>query len=164
MIAMTESVPTLLVDVQIALSESELDESEEPPGAPELTAWANAAYAAVSDLSTEVTIRVVDCDEIIALNRDYRHKDKATNVLSFPFEIDPDIDIALLGDIVICHSVIATEAAQQGKSVRNHYAHMVTHGVLHLCGYDHQENHAANEMEALETKILATQGIANPYQ
>lgn len=160
---MTESTPKLLVDVQIALSEAVLDEGEEPPGAPELTAWANAAYESIRDTASEVTIRLVDTDEIVALNRDYRHKNKATNVLSFPFEIDPDIDIALLGDIVICHSVIATEAAQQGKSIHNHYAHMITHGVLHLCGYDHQDDPAAELMEALETNILAAQGIANPY-
>jgi probable rRNA maturation factor len=160
---MIELAHKLLVDVQIALSDTELDEGEEPPGVPQLTAWANAAYESISDVSSEVTIRLVDSDEIITLNRDYRHKDKATNVLSFPFEVAPGIDIALLGDIVICHSVIAKEAAQQGKSVNNHYAHMVTHGVLHLCGYDHQDDPAAEKMETLETNILAAQGIANPY-
>ena len=163
MTVMTKSEATLMVDVQIAVSEAEISESEEPPNAQALSDWANAAYQSVSSTPTEVTIRLVDVAEIVALNRDYRNKDQATNVLSFPVEIDPDIDLALLGDMVICHSIIVQEAIQQGKQVPEHYAHMVTHGLLHLCGYDHLDDTTAEQMESLEINILADQGIANPY-
>lgn len=158
----------LEVDVQNALTDSLAQESEEPPSPAQLVSWANAAYAHVATAPSEMTIRLVDTAEITALNHDYRQKDKATNVLSFPVELDPilrsELDINLLGDVIICHAVIVSEAQQQAKSIHHHYAHMVTHGVLHLCGYDHQDDIMANEMESLETVILAQQGIANPYQ
>ena len=115
----------------------------------------------------ELTIRVVDADEMTKLNRDYRHKDMVTNVLSFPFEMPEGIDDSeaaeLLGDIVICAEVVESEAQEQGKNSQAHWAHMVTHGVLHLLGYDHIEAAEADEMEALEAQILGAQGYANPY-
>lgn len=163
MIAMTDAASSLVVDVQVALSEADLKEGEEPPSAAQIEEWAAAAYQAVGSGANEVTIRLVSTDEIISLNRDYRNQDKATNVLSFAFEIDADIDVALLGDVVICHSVIVQEAQAQSKASKDHYAHMVTHGILHLCGYDHEEPDAAEQMESFEIKILAAQGIANPY-
>lgn len=167
-IAMTKTL--VLVDVQNALS----DESEEPPSAKLLSTWANLAYSAVAASPTEVTIRLVDEGEMSELNQAYRGKSGTTNVLSFPFESEfeqivetgqllaepiPD----LLGDIVICHNVIHQEAHEQNKTTLNHYAHMVTHGVLHLCGYDHLNDDEAEEMEALEVKILAQSHIENPY-
>lgn len=161
---MTESAANLVVDVQMALTDSEINESEEPPSAESLTTWAGNAYRAVSETATELTVRVVDNEEIVALNQAYRDKQSPTNVLSFPFQASPEVDIALLGDVVICHPVLVAEARQQAKSLTAHYAHMVTHGVLHLCGYGHQDDASAQQMESLEISILAAQGIANPYQ
>jgi len=157
--------PLLMVDVQNALH---LSHDSVIANTEQLSDWANLAYASIRDSENEVTIRLVEEDEITQLNRDYRGKDKPTNVLSFPFESDfdlPDADIEfnLLGDVIICHSVIAKEAHEQSKSVLDHYAHMVIHGVLHLCGYDHQDDASAEIMEALEVQILAKRNIANPY-
>lgn len=162
----------LTVDIQTALSEQECAESDEPPSAEQLTSWARVAYDAVGNEPNEVTIRLCDEVEITNLNREFRGKDKPTNVLSFPVELDDDIPAelyeeigaGLLGDIVICHCVIAQEAEQQQKTLNDHYAHMVTHGILHLCGYDHQDDVSAEEMESLETLVLAKNNIANPYQ
>jgi len=121
----------------------------------------------------ELTIRIVDKDEIQALNKSYRHQDKVTNVLSFPFEpmtleaISADIQpvkIPLLGDIVICHDVVIEQAQQQHKLVQHHWAHMVVHGVLHLLSYDHINDEDAGIMEALEVTILQQLAISDPYQ
>ena len=111
----------------------------------------------------EVAIRVVDTDEGQSLNRDYRGKDYATNVLSFPAELPPGVDLPLIGDLAICAPVVAREAAEQGKKPRDHWAHLTVHGTLHLLGYDHIEDTDAEAMETLETRILATLGIADPY-
>ena len=110
---MTESAANLVVDVQMALTDSEINESEEPPSAESLTTWAGNAYRAVSETATELTVRVVDNEEIVALNQAYRDKQSPTNVLSFPFQASPEVDIALLGDVVICHPVLVAEARQQ---------------------------------------------------
>lgn len=162
---LSQSPDALLeVDVQYALaSDEESDKNEEPPSAQQLAQWANIAYQSVRSTPSEITIRLVAEDEITVLNRDYRTKDKPTNVLSFAFEIDPDIEFELLGDIVICHPVIVQEAREQNKSIADHYAHMVTHGVLHLCGYDHEDEASAAQMEGLETRVLASSNIADPY-
>lgn len=109
----------------------------------------------------ELTIRIVDKDEIQSLNKNYRHQDKATNVLSFSFEAPEQLP--LLGDIVICHDIVVEEAKLQQKSVIDHWAHMVIHGVLHLKGYDHIKDAEADTMEALEIHILEQLGIDNPY-
>lgn len=116
--------------------------------------------------NAEVTIRIVDKDEIKALNSTYRHKNKPTNVLSFPFEMpeDVDIDIPILGDIIICAEVIIEEAQEQGKSANAHWAHMTVHGILHLLGYDHENNEDAEKMEAEEIGILKELGFDNPYE
>ena len=112
----------------------------------------------------ELTVRVVDEAEITALNRQYRGKDGATNVLSFPYEGIPGVDTALLGDIVICAPVVASEAVAQDKPLDAHWAHIVVHGVLHLLGYDHQHDDHAHEMETRETDLLANLGYPDPYQ
>jgi probable rRNA maturation factor len=126
--------------------------------------WVEAVLSQHDDL-VEMTIRISDRDEITQLNRDYRGKDKATNVLSFPFETPAEIDeLALLGDVVICAEVVMDEAQQQQKSIEAHWAHMVIHGTLHLLGYDHMDDTEANEMELLEISILAELGYSNPYQ
>lgn len=174
------TVDRLLVDVQNALSQSPLSSNMTLPSVDQISRWANLAYRAVSQQSSEVTIRLVDVAEITQLNREYRHKDKATNVLSFPFEADfplvggmmgqllDDTEsdpfvLDLLGDIVVCCDVIEKEAVEQSKKTADHYAHMIIHGVLHLCGYDHINEQDAEQMESLEVSILAQAQIQNPY-
>lgn len=126
--------------------------------------WVDAALrGAKRRKATELSIRIVDTDEGRALNRDYRGKDYATNVLSFEAELPPDLKLPLIGDLAICAPVVAREAAEQGKRERDHWAHLTVHGVLHLLGYDHIEDAEAEVMEALETRILAALGIADPY-
>ncbi|RUO21989.1 rRNA maturation RNase YbeY [Aliidiomarina haloalkalitolerans] len=138
------------------------------PSTEQLTAWAEAALAAVDQSDAELTIRVTDDAEVQELNRDYRGKDKPTNVLSFPFVADlpegAEFDIPLLGDIIIAEPTVAAEAAAQGKVYWHHFAHLVVHGTLHLLGYDHIEEQQAEAMEALERVILAGLGIPDPYQ
>lgn len=122
---------------------------------------------------TSLTLRVVDEAESQDLNKQYRHKDKPTNVLSFPnsahFTLPPDAEIQTeylnhLGDVVMCHPVIEREALEQHKSLRDHYTHLLIHGVLHLLGYDHENETDAIEMEQLEINLLETLHIANPYR
>ncbi|WP_028238690.1 rRNA maturation RNase YbeY [Stutzerimonas azotifigens] len=113
---------------------------------------------------SELTIRLVDEAEGRELNRTWRHKDYATNVLSFPAEVPEGIlDIPLLGDLVICVPVVEREAAEQGKALEAHWAHLVIHGCLHLLGYDHIDDDEAEEMEALERQLLAELGHPDPY-
>ena len=158
----------VLVDVQNALTEY----SNYIPSDELLSSWVNLAYTTVAASPTEVTVRLVDEDEMAELNQAYRGKPGTTNVLSFVFENEFDAEPEsiqaesipdLLGDIVICHKVVVKEALEQNKTEHNHYAHMVAHGVLHLCGYDHMNDEEAEEMEALEVKILAQSHIENPY-
>ena len=158
--------PTLHIDVQNVLaSESDLSAV---PSTDDFKGWANTAYGVVVSLldlpcENEFTLRIVEEAEISQLNGDFRGKTKPTNVLSFPFEVPTGLDIALLGDVVICHQVVVSEAEEQSKTVRQHYAHMLTHGILHLCGYDHEEEAEAEKMEALEVQILALSAFPNPY-
>lgn len=113
---------------------------------------------------SELLIRVVDEAEIQDLNKRYRDKDRPTNVLSFPSDLPIEIDESILGDVVICTSVVTNEAAAQNKTFENHLTHMAIHGTLHLLGFDHIEESDANEMEALEIKILEKIKIDNPYE
>ncbi len=117
--------------------------------------WARAALEG----GGQVTIRLVDANEGQELNREYRSKDYATNVLSFPYEYEP----VVMGDLVICPSVVAREATEQDKPLEAHYAHLTVHGMLHLQGWDHEEDTEAEAMEAEETRILATLGYPDPY-
>ena len=126
------------------------------PLRPDFRRWARAALVG----GGQITIRLVDADEGQELNKAYRDKDYATNVLSFPYDSEPRV----VGDLVICPAVVAREAAEQGKPLAAHYAHLVVHGMLHLQGFDHEENEVeAEEMEAEERRILATLGFADPY-
>lgn len=146
-----------ILDLQLAC--------EQTGGLPDEAAfqrWLDAAVAPFQPES-EVTIRLVDEAESHELNLTYRGKDKPTNVLSFPFEAPPGIELALLGDLIICRQVVEQEAEEQGKSVEAHWAHMVVHGTLHLLGYDHIEDEEAEEMEALETEIMLALGYPDPY-
>ena len=113
----------------------------------------------------EVSVRVVDEIEMRALNSQYRGQDKATNVLSFAADqhgLPPEMH-QFLGDVVICAPIVNSEAAEQGKPAPDHWAHLVLHGTLHLLGYDHESDADAGVMESLEKKILAAQGVADPY-
>jgi probable rRNA maturation factor len=128
-----------------------------------LRKWARSA---LQDDKTkgDVTIRIVDENEMTALNETYRHKQGPTNVLSFPFLAPEEIDLPLLGDIVVCGSVVNAEALAQAKTKDAHWAHMIIHGVLHLQGYDHVAEDDAEVMEALEIKLLHDLGFDNPYE
>ncbi|SDD11203.1 rRNA maturation RNase YbeY [Aquimonas voraii] len=132
------------------------------PAAGTLRAYAEAALAGRRE-DGELSVRIVDADEGRALNRDYRDKDYATNVLSFPAELPPGVPLPILGDLVLCAPVIAREAEEQGKPLKHHYAHMLVHGVLHLLGHDHMEETEAEAMEAIEREVLAGLGIPDPY-
>jgi len=149
---MTVPVP---VSKRLNLSVQYVSRTPWVPERSDVRRWARAAL----DGGGQITVRFVDDEEGRALNRDYRGKDYATNVLSFPYETDP----VVLGDLVIAPAVCAREAAEQGKAVADHMAHLVVHGVLHLSGYDHESDAEAEAMEALEGEILAGLGIADPY-
>ena len=154
---------TAIIDYQQAYEGEEAILADIPTSS-ELERWANVvlAYEGVSE--HEVTVRFTDEVESQALNFEYRGKEKPTNVLSFPFEAPPGIEMNLLGDLVICAPVISREAKEQQKAVVNHYAHMTVHGLLHLMGYDHIKDADAEEMESKEIEILAQLGIDDPYQ
>ena len=132
------------------------------PAAGTLRAYAEAALAGRRE-DGELSVRIVDAEEGRALNRDYRDKDYATNVLSFPAELPPGVPLPILGDLVLCAPVIAREAEEQGKPLKHHYAHMLVHGVLHLLGHDHMDEAEAEAMEAIEREVLAGLGIPDPY-
>ncbi|WP_347261603.1 rRNA maturation RNase YbeY [Rudaea sp.] len=125
--------------------------------------WVRAALSGRRRGRTGVNIALLDSDPARELNLRYRGKDYATNVLSFAYEPAPREKSGLLGDLVLCPPVVAREAAEQGKRVRDHYAHLTVHGVLHLLGYDHENEREARKMEAIERDVLAGLGIADPY-
>ncbi len=124
--------------------------------------WCNTAAKELDD-NMEMTIRITDEAEMQTLNNTYRNKNQPTNVLSFAVDLPEDIDLPLLGDIVICAPVVNREAGEQNKSNVSHWAHIVVHGTLHLLGYDHVEEHEADEMENKEILILQKLGYKNPY-
>ncbi|EGU60449.1 metal-binding heat shock protein [Vibrio nigripulchritudo ATCC 27043] len=132
------------------------------PSEAQLNEWLSKTVSQFQK-DAEVTIRIVDEEESHQLNHEYRGKDKPTNVLSFPFEAPPGIEMDLLGDLIICKQVVEVEAKEQEKTVLAHWAHMVVHGSLHLLGYDHIEDEEAEEMESLETEIMQSMGFEDPY-
>ena len=155
--ALKPGVTMIELDMQLASEAADL------PGEADLRHWCELALRQRS-ADSELTIRVVDEAEARELNHTWRHKDYATNVLSFPADIpDGILDIPLLGDLVICAPVVAREAAEQGKLLTAHWAHLVIHGCLHLLGYDHIEEAEAQEMETLERELLAELGHPDPY-
>ena len=136
------------------------------PSIENIQKWVEAAYQ--GDSNTSLCIRIVDAVEGEKLNKAYRGKAYATNVLSFPFERPPipaeaSLPSLHLGDLVLCESVIQHEAREQQKTPMQHWAHLIIHGVLHLQGYDHITENEAYQMEALEMQLLEHLGIANPY-
>ena len=145
--------PELALSIQFATQ-------AEHPGRADFRRWAKAA------MQTDVmaTLRIVDAEEGLSLNHDYRGKDYATNVLTFEYGADPESD-ALMGDIVLCAPVVEREAREQGKNLAAHYAHLTVHGMLHLQGYDHETSEAdATAMEAIESFIMQALGFPHPYQ
>ena len=147
----------MIIDLQIAC-----EQESGLPTAAQIEQWATAAVQPQSD-EVEMTVRIVDEAESHALNLNYRGKDRPTNVLSFPFECPDEVELPLLGDLVICRQVVEREAQEQEKPLMAHWAHMVVHGSLHLLGYDHIEDDEAEEMESLETQIMTELGFADPY-
>ena len=144
------------VDLQLAYHD------EGTPSAAEIRTWAKAALKQLRD-NSELSVRIVDETESAALNKRWRNTGGPTNVLSFPAGDIPGPVPGPLGDIVICAPVVAREAARQKKKLDAHWAHMVVHGCLHLLGYDHADQHDAEEMEGLEISILENLGFDNPY-
>lgn len=132
------------------------------PAAISFRRWAAAALDG-RIREADLAIRLVDDREGRSLNRHYRGKDYPTNVLSFPADLPEGVKLPLLGDLVICAPVVAREAAEQNKKLNAHYAHLTVHGILHLLGWDHEDDREAECMEQLEREILATLGIADPY-
>lgn len=149
---MTAAVPTLVLNIQYASADEDL------PGRADLRRWAKAAL--VGDVVA--TLRIVDAEEGHELNKAYRRKDYATNVLTFAYGAETE-DGPLSGDIVLCAPVVAREAAEQGKPLAAHYAHLVVHGMLHLQGYDHERKNEAVTMESVETFIMRRMGYPDPY-
>lgn len=139
-----------MMDVQYATEVATL------PTTSQFKRWARAALR----VDTEATLRIVDEAEGRQLNRDYRGKDYATNVLTFPLAEEPH----LMGDIVLCAPVVLREANEQHKSAEAHYAHLIVHGILHLHGYDHETEPEAELMEMLETEIVTKLGYPDPYK
>ncbi len=148
---------TNYVDIQVACT------SEDPPDEDSIRRWVNAAIRNERK-SAELSVRIVENDESQALNEQYRDANGPTNVLSFPFEAQIPEPLDLIGDLVICAPVVATEAKQQHKDLEAHWAHMTVHGVLHLLGYTHNNDQDALIMESLETEILQGLGYPPPYE
>ncbi|MEL4890186.1 rRNA maturation RNase YbeY [Xanthomonas protegens] len=157
---MTKGPVRLDVGVSYALPRAGL------PAAPSFRKWVAAALKG-RIREADLAIRLVDDREGRALNLHYRGKDYATNVLSFPAELPEGlpkgVKLPLLGDLVICAPVVAREAAEQDKPLSAHYAHLTVHGVLHLLGWDHEDDKEAEAMEQLEREILADLGVSDPY-
>ena len=148
----------IILDLQIAT-----DDNQNLPTEEQIMQWLNVILPQFMD-NAEITIRIVDEQESQQLNNTYRHKDKPTNVLSFPFESPIEIEVPLLGDLIICKQVVEAEAKEQHKSLTAHWAHMIVHGCLHLLGYDHILDEKAEEMENIEIDIMQQLGFNNPYQ
>jgi len=152
-----------VVDVVLQIAADSTDTPEEST----VVEWIESAIAKMGVGSVgELTVRLVDEDESAELNGRYRQKDYPTNVLSFPFEVPPDMPAEIefpLGDIVVCAPVVERESREQKKELKAHWAHMIVHGVLHLLGMDHVEDGGAREMESKEVEILAGLGFRDPY-
>ncbi len=142
--------------------------ADDNPHIDQLTRWVNAVLQTIPDkisnTQNEVTIRIVDNEESAELNEHYREKKGPTNVLSFPDDPIVGFESDSLGDIILCAPLIKKEAAEQGKTLESHWAHLIIHGVLHVLGYDHIEEEDATVMEGLEVKVMQQLDYPNPYQ
>ena len=156
--APSRSIPDLILSLSYAVPRTGI------PAVRSFRRWLAAAlHGAGRRQATEVCIRMVDWEESRAFNRDYRGRDRPTNVLSFAADLPPLLQSPLIGDLVICAPLVMDEAVAQGKRPRDHFAHLTVHGTLHLLGYDHLTDTEADQMEALEVRILAALGIPDPY-
>ena len=145
----------------------DLDIQREVEGLPkdqELVKWVKEVLTLEQHGDTELTIRFVSEEESAELNNQYRNKKNSTNILSFPFEMPEEVELNLLGDLIVCSDIVKKEAAEQQKEELAHWAHMIVHGTLHLLGYDHLTGADANVMEAKEIKILSQLGYSDPYR
>lgn len=154
----------LTLELQIATQQA-----DDLPSQSQMQLWLQTALTvAYSDAFVSLSLRVVDLDEMQQLNSQYRGRNYATNVLSFPFTCEDETILdeldGYIGDVAICWPVVKKEAIEQGKSLNAHFAHMLIHATLHLCGYDHIDPLEAQKMEALEVSLLSRHGIANPYK
>ena len=146
-----------VLDIQVVSQSKQLPDQEQ------FQYWVDAVLNDGSE-DSELVIRIVDEAEMTQFNEQYRDKKGSTNILSFSFEVPEGVDSNLLGDILVCAPVVEKEAQDQHKELDHHWAHMIVHGVLHLLGYDHVDDQDAEEMEALEIKILKKIKIRNPYE
>jgi probable rRNA maturation factor len=153
---MPMNTPTIHVDVDNACN------ADNVPDEGNFDRWVTAALDGIR-ARADVAIRIVDETESASLNAQYRHKNTATNVLSFPSDLPEECEPPILGDLAICAVVVAHEATTQGKPLAAHWAHIVIHGTLHLLGFDHIDDGDADIMEAREIAILHGLGFANPY-
>jgi probable rRNA maturation factor len=149
------------VTVELSVSDSMEAAPEDVPDAATIQRWAE--QACLCDEPVIVSVQIVSADEMRELNKTWRGHDKATNVLSFPMPSPDVIDVKILGDLALCAAVINAEATQQHKAGDAHWAHMLVHGMLHLQGYDHIDDRQADQMEALEIRILGQLDYSNPY-
>ncbi len=136
--------------------------NEWAPGRAQIESWVIAALRGEA-MPAEVSVRIVDEPEARQFNSRYRQRDCATNVLSFPADISPEVGVRLLGDLLLCAPVIIAQAREQKKNLADHWAHLIIHGVLHLTGMEHEEEVDAAVMEAREIGVLKALGIGNPY-
>jgi len=151
----------IIVDLQIVTKMLD-GQREEFPTVSQCESIINQVFIELNiTQAKECTVRIVSEVEAIELNHQYRGKQGATNILSFPFENDLDMD--LLGDLVLCAKVVIDEAAEQNKQENAHWAHLLVHGTLHLLGYDHQNETEAEQMESIECSILKELNVPNPY-
>lgn len=152
------------MNVTVELQNASLDQ-DGLPSEETLELWAQKALEIGGRTAdAELTVRLVEPQEIQSLNALYRHIDKPTNILSFPFECPEEVELPLIGDLIVCMQVLRREAEEQGKSVEEHFAHLIVHGCLHLIGYDHIEPQDAKIMEPLEVKAVMALGYDNPYK
>lgn len=150
------------ISFELQPADNLLSESSELPAAVYFERWINAALkdeSILSQANVEIVVRIVGEAESQALNHRYRKKDKPTNVLSFPYDLDEEH----IGDLVICLPLVVKEAKEQQKTTESHWAHLVVHGCLHLVGYDHISDQDAHRMEQREVEILSEFGYENPY-
>ena len=150
-----------MTDVHIDLQNN--SKSTDVPTIEALELWAKTAIGEHRE-QAEISVLIVDIEEGAGLNQQWRGKEGPTNVLSFSSDLPEELQLPLLGDLVICAPVVEREAKEQVKTPESHWAHMIVHGTLHLLGYDHIEDDEAEAMESLETVIMKQLGYPDPYQ